>query len=59
MSSISVITAHRKFLSVSPQHSLQIQLLDLALQTGRKARVHGASSGQDDVLVEVRPSDGR
>lgn len=38
---------------VSFEHSLEIQLLDLPLQTRGQARVHGGASRQDNVLVEL------
>lgn len=45
----------RELVHVPLQHSLQVQLLQLALQAGRQPRVHGGASGQDDVLVELGP----
>jgi len=46
---------YRELLRVSVQHILEVQLLDLPLQPGWKARVHGAASGQHDVPIEVSP----
>merc|ERR1719192_1097019 len=42
-------------LRVALEDSLQIELLDLPLQPGRKARVHGRPTGQHNVFVKFRP----
>lgn len=50
------LETYRQLVHVALQHSLQVELLELALQAGRQPRVHGGASGQDDVLVELGPS---
>lgn len=49
------LLAHRKLVDVALQHSLQVELLQLPLQAGWQAGIHGGASGQDDVLEEVSP----
>ena len=43
----------RQSAGVSLQHSLQVELLDLALQSAGQPGVHGGAARQDDVFVEV------
>lgn len=49
---------HRQLVHVSLQHALQVQLLQLPLQTGRQAGVHGGAPRKHDVFVELRPDRG-
>lgn len=46
---------YRQLAHVTLQHSLQVQLLQFTLQAGRQPWVHGGTSGQDNVLVELSP----
>lgn len=46
---------HRELVHVPLQHTLQVQLLELPLQSGGQARVHGGPPGQHDVFVELGP----
>ena len=41
--------------STDLKHSLQMQLLELPLQSGGQARVHGGAPRQHDVLVQLGP----
>lgn len=46
---------HSKPLHVSLEDPLQVQLLDLSLQSGGEAGVHGGATRQNNVLVELGP----
>lgn len=45
----------RQFFRVALEDAFQVQLLDLALEPRRQARVHRRAARQHDVLVERRP----
>lgn len=45
----------RELVHVPLEHALQVQLLQLPLQSRGQARVHGGAAGQHNVLVELGP----
>ena len=47
------VTTYGQTLGISFEHSLQIQLCDLAFEATCKARIHGGATAEHDVLVEV------
>ena len=47
------VDTYRKTADVAFEHSLQIELRDLAFKATREARVHGGATAEYDVLVEL------
>lgn len=51
------LISDRELVHISLEHTLQVQLLELPLQSRRQAGVHGGSSREHNVFVELRPGD--